>query len=122
MWCIQEITPQYRERMYRLLKLYKMPYDADHPVVCMDEKSKQLLQDNRNPISAKPGCPEKYDYEYRRKVTCNIFVAVVPKGGKRIVKVTDTRTKIDFACFIEDLITKHFPEAKYTIGVGQFKY
>ena len=93
MWCIQEITEEYRTRMYRLLDLYKKDYNPALPVVCMDEKSKQLLADNRKPIAAKPGHCEKYDYEYTRKGTCNIFVAVEPKAGKRLVKVTGTRTK-----------------------------
>jgi len=113
MWCIQEITPEYRARMYRLLDLYKNEYDAKHPVVCMDEKSKQLLEDIRKPIAAKPGSYEKYDYEYKRKGTCNIFVAIEPKGGKRMVKVTDTRTKADFAYFVQDLVTVHYPDADY---------
>lgn len=111
MWCIQEITPEYRARMYRLLKIYKMPYDPCQPLVCMDEKSKQLLEDSRSPIKARSGKVEKYDYEYRRKGTCNIFVAVAPKSGKHITKVTDTRKKEDFAYFIEELVENHFPEA-----------
>jgi len=111
MWCIQEITEEYRTRMYRLLDLYKQTYDPSQPMVCMDEKSKQLLEDSRQPIKAKPGKYEKYDYEYKRKGTCNIFVAVVPKAGIRIVKVTDTRTKEDFAYFIEDLVGKYFRKA-----------
>jgi DDE superfamily endonuclease len=114
MWCIQMITEEYKTRMYRLLKLYKQPYDPLQPIVCMDEKSKQLLQDSRQPIKAKPGKLEKYDYEYSRKGTCNIFVAVAPKAGIRIVKVTDTRTKEDFAYFVEDLVEKHFRTANYT--------
>jgi len=77
----------------------------------MDEKSKQLLEDIREPIKAKIGKVEKYDYEYKRNGTCNIFVAVVPKAGKRIVKVTDKRTRQDFAYFIEDLVDKHFTKA-----------
>ena len=89
MWCIQEITPEYRERMYRLLDLYKQPFNPKQPVICMDEKSKQLLVDSRTPIPAKPGSLEKYDYEYKRKGTCNIFVAVAPKAAMRVVKVTD---------------------------------
>lgn len=113
MWCIQEITPEYRKRMYRLLDLYKMAYNPKQPVICMDEKSKQLLADSRSHIPAKPGKAEKFDYEYKRKGTCNIFVAVVPKAGKRIIKVTDTRTKSDFASFVDDLLTKHFPKADY---------
>jgi hypothetical protein len=113
MWCIQEITEEYRKRMYRLLELYKEPYDPLQPVLCMDEKSKQLLEDSRKPIKARPGKPEKYDYEYKRNGTCNIFVAVVPKGGIHIVKITDRRTKEDFAYFIEELVEQHFPEVKF---------
>src|SRR5674476_1608107 len=79
----------------------------------MDEKSKQLLEDSRQPIKARPGKLEKYDYEYKRRGTCNIFVAVEPKGGNRIIKVTDTRTKKDFAIFVEDLVEKHFAKADY---------
>lgn len=113
MWCIQKITPEYRERMYKLLDLYKQPYNPACPVLCMDEKSKQLLEDTRKPIAAKPASLEKYDYEYKRKGTCNIFVAVEPKGGKRFVKVTDRRAKPDFAYFIKDLAEKHFVKAEY---------
>jgi len=113
MWCIQEITEEYRKRMYFLLELYKQPYDPGRPVVCMDEKSKQLLADNRQPIKAKPGKLEKYDYEYKRNGTSNIFVAVVPKDGNRIIKVTDTRTKKDFAFFVKDLVEQYFPKADY---------
>lgn len=113
MWCIQEITEEYRARMYHLLDLYKQAYDSSQPLVCMDEKSKQLLEDNRQPIKAKPGALEKYDYEYKRKGTCNIFVAVAPKAGRRIIKVTDTRTKADFAYFVEELVEKHFAKAMY---------
>lgn len=113
MWCIQVITEEYRKRMYCLLDLYQLPYNPKQPLVCMDEKSKQLLEDSRTPIKAKPGKPEKYDYEYKRKGTCNIFVAVAPKAGIRIVKVTDTRTKEDFAYFVEDLIENYFRDAKY---------
>lgn len=113
MWCIQEITEEYKTRMYCLLDLYKEPYDPMQPVVCMDEKSKQLLEHSRKPIKAKPGKPEKYDYEYKRNGTCNIFVAVVPKGGIHLVKITERRTKEDFAYFIKDLVEKHFPEANF---------
>jgi len=113
MWCIQAITEEYRSRMYRLLKLYQEGYNPNSPLVCMDEKSKQLLQDSRQPIKAKPGKLEKYDYEYKRKGTCNIFLAVAPKAGMRIVKVTDTRTKEDFAYFVEDLVEKHFRKSNY---------
>ena len=113
MWCIKEITGEYRTRMYRLLELYKVAHDPAMPLVCMDEKSKQLLEDNRQPIKARPGKLEKYDYEYKRKGTCNIFVAVDPQKGKRVIKVTDTRTKKDFALFVQDLVERHFAKADY---------
>ena len=112
MWCITEITPEYRKRMYRILGLYAKPYDERYPVVCVDEKSKQLLEDSRPAIPMKPGSLAKYDYEYKRKGTCNIFVAVEPKAGKHHITVTDRRTKIDFAIFIKWLIAEHYVNAK----------
>lgn len=111
MWCITEITPEYRKRMYRLLDLYKKPYGPKFPVVCFDEKSKQLLGDSRAPIPMKPGSVKKYDYEYRRNGTCNIFVAVEPKAGNHHLQVTDTRTREDFAMFIKMLIDKKYKKA-----------
>lgn len=112
MWCITEITKEYRKRMYRLLNLYNKPYNPAIPVVCFDEKSKQLLEDSRIPIPMKPGQVKKYDYEYRRKGTCNIFVAVEPKAGKHHLKVTDQRTRKDFALFMKWLIDKKYKRAK----------
>ncbi len=78
MWCIGELTAEYRRRMYELLNLYARPYDPREPVICLDEKSKQLLRETRHPLPAKPGAPAKQDYEYERAGTCNIFVAVEP--------------------------------------------
>ena len=79
--------------MYRLLDLYKEPYDPLQPMLCMDEESKQMLGDSRKPIKARPGKLEKYYYEYKRNGTCNILVAVAPKGGIHIVKVTTEEPK-----------------------------
>lgn len=112
MWCIGELTPQYRERMYRLLELYKEAYDPSQPLVCMDEKSKQLLKDSRTALPAKPGKVGKYDYEYSRQGTCNIFIAIAPKIARRVVKVTARRTKEDFAFFVKQLVERHFPKAR----------
>lgn len=111
MWCIGVITPEYRQRMYRLLDLYEEDYDPKYPVVCIDEKSKQLLEDIRKPIPMKPGRPAKYDYEYKRNGTRNIFVAVEPKAGRRVIEVTKTRKKSDFANFVADLVQKEYPNA-----------
>ncbi len=104
MWCIQQITPEYRDRMYDILDLYNDPYDPKRPVLGVDEKPKQLLEDARAPIPMKPGSPEKYDYEYLRKGKANIFLAVEPKAGKRVTKVTERRTKPDFAAFIKEVV------------------
>lgn len=112
MWCITAITEQYRERMYRLLDLYAQDYDQLFPVVCVDEKSKQLIMDVRGIIGIKPGSPAKYDYEYKRNGTRNIFVAVEPLAGKRTVKVTPTRKKSDFAYFVRELVDENYPQAK----------
>lgn len=98
--------------MYRLLNLYNKPYNPEFPVVCFDEKSKQLLEDSRSAIPMKPGHVKKYDYEYRRNGTCNIFVAVEPKTGKHHIKVTDQRTRRDFAMFIKWLIITKYKSAK----------
>jgi len=117
MWCITEITKEYRKRMYRLLSLYNKPYNPALPVVCFDEKSKQLLEDSRTPIPMKPGHVRKYDYEYIRKGTCNIFVAVEPKAGRHHIKVTDQRTRKDFAQFIKWLVDKRYKSAKKVLIV-----
>ena len=93
MWCIGKITPQYRQRMYALLELYQLPYKQDEPVVCVDEKSKQLLAAKRPAIDVKPGQTRKEDYEYERQGTRNLFVAVEPLGGWRQVQVTQRIAK-----------------------------
>ena len=103
--------------MYRLLSLYNKPYNPALPVVCFDEKSKQLLEDSRTPIPMKPGHVRKYDYEYIRKGTCNIFVAVEPKAGRHHIKVTDQRTRKDFAQFIKWLVDKRYKSAKKVLIV-----
>jgi hypothetical protein len=112
MWCIGQITTEYRQRMYDLLALYAQPYNAEEPVVCMDEKSKQLLQQTRPPLAAKAGGVAKEDYEYKRAGTRNLFVAVEPKGCRREVEVTARRTKADFVRFIGRLVETVYATAK----------
>jgi hypothetical protein len=97
--------------MYDILNLYEQPYDPKRPVLGMDEKSKQFIEDSRPPIPATPGKTMKQDYEYVRKGTANIFMAVEPKGGKRFVLVTAQRTKPDFAFFMKNLVDVHYPDA-----------
>ena len=83
MWCIGTLTEEYRDRMYGLLALYAKPLRADEPVICIDEKSLQLLSHARQPLPMVPSAPAKQDYEYARKGTTNLFVAVEPKAGRR---------------------------------------
>jgi DDE superfamily endonuclease len=104
MWCIGKMTTEFRERMYDVLDLYKRPYNAAEPVICVDEKSKQLLEQTRRAISAQAGTVAKEDYEYKRAGTRNLFVAVEPKGGQRQVSVTARRTKVDFVSFVGHLV------------------
>jgi hypothetical protein len=112
MWCIGRITAEYRQRMYDLLGLYAKPYDPSEPVVCLDEKSKQLLEQTRRPIPATPGQDAKEDYEYKRAGTRNLFVAVEPKAGHREVEVTLRRTKPDFVAFVQYLAQEVYSRAR----------
>ncbi len=90
--------------------MYKRPWDALHPVICMDESPKQLIAETRTPIPCSTGKPARYDYEYRRCGSCNIFLACEPLAGKRMVKITDRRTKQDWAQFLQD-IAKEYSQA-----------
>ena len=98
--------------MYDLLELYARPHREEEPVICVDEKSKQLLQQTKPSIAARPGTPVKEDYEYKRAGTRNIFLAVEPTAGRRQAKVTARRTKIDFVRFIGHLVEKVYAGAE----------
>lgn len=104
MWCIGELTQEYRQRMYGLLALYAKPRDEREPVVCIDEKSLQLLDHSRTPLPMSAARPAKDDYEYVRHGTTNLFVAVEPKAGHREVSVTERRAKPDFVAFVMALL------------------
>jgi hypothetical protein len=99
--------------MYDVLDLYEEDYDPKRPIVCLDEKPKQLLRDKRKSIPMKPGCSERYDYEYIRNGTANIFVAVEFKAGKRVTQVTKRRTRVDFAEFMKILINEKYSNAEF---------
>ena len=87
--------------MEDVLQVYAQPYNQDVPVVCMDESSIQLIGEVSAPIPAAPGHPELVDDEYVRKGVASIFLEVEPLGGKRKVKITERRTRIDWAVFIK---------------------
>ena len=101
--------------MERVLDVYKRPLDPLRPVVCMDESPKQLIGEVRPPIPASPGQPAKYDYEYRRLGVCNIFLACEPLAGKRLVTVTERKTKGDWAVFLEQIADCYRDAAKITL-------
>ena len=98
--------------MEDLLELYAEPLDARYPVVCFDERPYQMVEETRIPLPIRPGKPERYDFEYKRRGTCNLFVFFQPLRGWRRVKVTKRRTQVDFAYCMRELVDKHFPEAE----------
>ena len=102
--------------MEKVLDVYKKPYNQRFPVVCMDESPKQLIKEARMPTRAFPGQLERYDYEYERCGVCNIFMANEPLAGKRLVQITEKKTKIQWAHFIEK-IAETYPVAKKIILV-----
>jgi len=112
MWCIGVLNEEYRRRMYDLLELYARPHCAREPVICIDEKSKQLLRDARPGLPIKSGALAKYDYEYVREGTCNLFVAVEPKGRRRVIQVTARRTKAEFVAFVCRLLQRTYASAR----------
>jgi hypothetical protein len=98
--------------MEDVLDLYAEPCDPQRPKVCFDETPKQLIGETRLPLPARPGQPERYDYEYRRNGTCNLFMFLDFEAGWRHVAVTERRTKLDFAHQMKWLVDEQFPEAE----------
>jgi transposase len=110
-WVIPpESNAEFVAAMENVLDVYRRPYDASRPVVCMDETPRQLIGQVHEPIPAKPGQPERQDYEYERLGVCNVFMASEPLAGRRITKVTERKTKIDWAHFLRD-IAEQYPAA-----------
>lgn len=101
--------------MELVLDVYKRPYDPYNPVICMDESPKQLISETRIPIPCTLNHPARYDYEYCRCGTCNVFLASEPLSGKRMVKITDRRTKQDWAVFLQDISEKYCDADKITL-------
>src|SRR5215475_12203931 len=89
--------------MEDVLEVYHRPHDPDYPLVCVDESSKQLIEETRTPIPMKPGQPARYDYEYERNGTANLFMMFAPLEGWRHVKVTDRHTAVDYAHVLKEL-------------------
>jgi hypothetical protein len=112
-WCIPpEQNGEFVCRMEDLLDIYTQPEDLQYPKVCIDELSKQLVGETRVPVPLEPGKPRRYDYEYERKGTCNIYMIFAPFRGRRWVKVTEHRGYQDWAYLMRDLVDVHFPDAE----------
>ena len=103
--------------MEDVIEVYHRPYDEKRPVVCIDEGGKQLIGDIRPPLPARPGSVAKQDSEYERHGVANLFMAVAPLAGKRLVEVTQRRTAVDFARFLKRLLEERYPDAERVVLV-----
>jgi transposase len=112
MWCVPQVDAEYVARMEDVLDLYAEEPDPKRPVVCFDESPTQLIGEVRQPIPAKPGQVERYDCEYKRNGTANLFVFLDAHRPWRKVKVTDRRAAVDFAACMRELTDVHFPKAQ----------
>src|SRR5438874_4984004 len=112
MWCIPQVDGEYVARMEDVLDLYAEAPDPKRPVVCFDESPVQLIGEVRQPIAAEPGQLERYDYEYRRNSTVNLFVVLDVNRPWRKVKVTERRAAEDYAQCMRELVDLHYPDAE----------
>jgi len=103
--------------MEDVLEVYQRPYDPDRPVVCLDEQPTQLIAETRTPIPVEPGQPQRYDYEYERAGTANTFMVTEPLGGWRKANVHATKTALDLAREIKELLDVDYPNAKKVVLV-----
>jgi hypothetical protein len=103
--------------MEDVLEVYQRPRDPNRPVVCLDETSKQLISETRVPIAAKPGQVARYDYEYERNGTANLFMMFAPLEGWRHVEVTDRHAAVDYAQILKELSDTRFPDVEKIVLV-----
>ena len=103
--------------MENVLEVYTRPHDPARPLVCLDETSKQLVAETREPIPMQPGQPARYDYEYERNGTANAFMLFAPLEGWRHAKITERRTGADYVRVLRELSDVHFPTAAKIIVV-----
>lgn len=117
-WCIPpKANAEFVWKMEDVLDVYIQSYDEKTPLICMDETSKQQIEEGRIPIPMKPGQKKCYDFEYKRNGVSNLFMFFSPVNNWRHIRVTDRRTKIDWAKAMRDIANNHFPEAKKIIVV-----
>ncbi len=111
-WCVPQVDGEYVARLEDVLDLYAQAPDPQHPVVCLDESPIQLIGEVRQPIPAAPGQVQRYDYEYRRNGTMNLFVVLDAHRSWRRVTVTERRTAQDYAARLRDLVDLDYPHAE----------
>jgi transposase len=117
-FCIPaEANAEFVYRMEDVLEVYHRPYDPRLPKLCMDEGSKQVLAHTREPIKMEVGEPERVDYEYERKGVCSVFLCMEPETGVCQVRVSQRRTKKDWALFMREVIDLHYPHAEKIVLV-----
>jgi hypothetical protein len=115
-WVIPpEKNGEFVAQMEQVLDVYKRPYDPQRPVVCMDESPRQLIRETRLPLAAGRARAERHDYEYERCGVCNVFMAVEPLAGKRTVRITERKTKTDWASFLEEIAGQYQRAQKITL-------
>jgi len=101
--------------MEMVLDVYRRPYDSRFPVICMDESPRQLIGEVKTPIPGAPGRPARHDYEYKRHGVCNVFMANEPLAGQRMVKITERKTRQDWAQFVADIADRYQHAEKITL-------
>jgi hypothetical protein len=117
-WCIPpQGSAEFVAQLEDVLDVYERPYDPRFPQVCLDETSKQLVGEVREPQPPASGQPRREDYEYERKGVANLFLVTEPLRGWRHVTVTDQRTALDFAQVLRDLVDNRYPEAERIVLV-----
>ena len=107
-----EYNAQFVWRMEEILDLYEKPYDPHRPVVCFDERPCQLLAEVREPLASKPGKPQRVDFEYERRGMANVLLAFEPLKGRREMRVTERRRKLEFADMMRYLLDDLYPQAE----------
>lgn len=112
MWCIPEAGADYVACMEDVLDQYEQPYDPQRPLVCYDEGLKQLIEETRTRLPAKPGRVDRYDYEYRRHGVRNLNICFEPLAGQRHIKITERHTRQDFAHCMRWLVDEMYPKAQ----------
>ena len=114
---IPSVGAEFVWRMEDVLDVYALPYDPKRPVVCFDESPVQLIAETRKPLPPRPGQPERFDYEYKRNGTRNLFFFFQPLAGWRHVLIREHRTRVDYAYAMRYLVDELFPEADVVVVV-----